>query len=154
MLREDITAPIISTFYEVFHDVGHGFVESVYERCMVVGLRRRGFLAERQKRLIVRYYGIVVGRFKADLIVENAVMVELKACRSFDPAHEAQLLNYLNACTIEVGLLLLFAPKPKVRRLILTNDRKPERRSGGWSVASYPETEHATARLEHRPSAR
>ena len=136
MLREDLTEPIIGAFYDVVNDVGFGFVESVYEACMMIALKRRGLVAERQKGLILRYYGEVVGRFKADLIVENAVMVELKACRAVDPAHEAQLLNYLNACSIEVGLLLLFAPKPKLRRLILTNDRKPDHgRSGVWSVS-------------------
>jgi GxxExxY protein len=137
MLREDLTEPIIGAFYDVVNDIGFGFVESVYEACMVVALNRRGLAVERQKRLIMRYHGVVVGRFKADLIVENAVMVELKACRAFDPAHEAQLLNYMNACTIEVGLLLLFAPKPKLRRLILTNDQKPRRRrSTVWSVST------------------
>ena len=124
MLREDLTEPIIGAFYDVFHHLGHGFLESVYENCMVISLEERGLTVERQVPMVVRYRGQRVGRFLADLVVEGAVMVELKSCRALDAIHEAQLLNYLRASTIEVGLLFGFAPKPRVRRLILTNDRK------------------------------
>ncbi len=91
---------------------------------MVVGLRERGLEVKRQVPVIIEYRNQRVGRFLADLVVEGAVMVELKSCRAIDAIHEAQLLNYLRASTIEVGLLFLFAPRPRVRRLILTNDRK------------------------------
>ncbi len=124
MLRDDLTEPIIGAFYDVVHEVGHGFLESVYENCMVIGLRERGLDVKRQVPVIIEYRNQRVGRFLADLVVEGAVMVELKSCRAIDAIHEAQLLNYLRASTIEVGLLFLFAPRPRVRRLILTNDRK------------------------------
>ena len=126
MLHEDITDPILGAFYEVHHVLGPGFLESVYERSMVIGLRKRGFHADRQAALTVHYDGELVGQFRADLLVENRVIVEVKANRALDSAHEAQLLNLLRASPIEVGLLLHFGHKPSFRRLILTNDRKPE----------------------------
>ena len=124
MLHDDLTKPIIDAFYDVDHALGHGFLESVYERSMVLALSARGLRAERQIPASVRYRGEVVGEFFCDLMVEERVVVELKACRALEPAHEAQLLNYLRASSMEVGLLLHFAPKPAFKRLILTNDRK------------------------------
>jgi GxxExxY protein len=125
MLRDDLTGPIIGAFYDVYHELGHGFRESVYERSIVIALNTRGLFVERQVPVTVHYAGQPVGTFVADLIVENAVVAELKACRALDAEHEAQVLNYLRATAFEVGLLLHFAYKPVVRRLILTNDRKP-----------------------------
>ena len=124
MLHDDLTKPIIDAFYDVNHALGHGFLESVYERSMVVALRARGLRADRQVPVCVCYREEVVGEFFCDLMVEGRVVVELKSCRALEPAHEAQLLNYLRASSMEVGMLLHFAPKPAFRRLILTNDRK------------------------------
>ena len=131
MLRDDLTDIIVGAFYDVYHELGHGFVESVYERSMVIALGRRGVLVQRQVPVVVHYQGEPVGTFCADLVVERAVIAELKACRALEPAHEAQVLNYLRATAIEVGLLLHFAPKPTVRRFILTNDRKSSFSLGG-----------------------
>ena len=125
MLHETITEPIISAFYDVYHELGHGFLESVYEGSVVVALRKRGLHVQRQHPVTVYYRGEPVGTFCADLVVEHRVICELKAGRALEPIHEAQLINYLRATTIEVGLLLHFGPKPEFRRLILTNDRKP-----------------------------
>lgn len=125
MLHEDLTEPIISSFYEVHHRLGHGFLESVYERAMVIALSKRGLEVKRQVPVVVNYESQVVGEFVTDLLVENRVIVELKACRALNPVHEAQLINYLRASPIELGLLLLFGPKAVFRRLLLTNDRKP-----------------------------
>ena len=127
MLRDDLTDPTIGAFYEVYHELGPGFLESVYEGATVISLRNRGLLVERQVPVVVRYKGEPVGRFYADLIVEKVVLVELKACRAVEPAHEAQVLNYLRATSLEVGLLLHFGPKPAVKRFVVTNDRKPWR---------------------------
>ena len=124
MLRDDLTEPVIGGFHHVYNELGPGFLESVYEGATVVALRRRGLRVERQVPLVVHYGGEPVGRFYADLVVEDAVLLELKACRALEPAHEAQVLNYLRATSIEVGLILHFGPAPAVRRLILTNDRK------------------------------
>jgi GxxExxY protein len=125
MLHEELTGAIIGVFYHVHHELGFGFLESVYERSMIVGLRKLGLKVERQVRAPVYYEGEVVGDFSADLLVEDRVTVELKACRALDSSHEAQLINHLRATSIEVGLLLHFGPKPVFRRRILTNDRKP-----------------------------
>jgi GxxExxY protein len=125
MLYGDVTEPILGAFYEVHHALGNGFLESVYERAMVVALEKRGLGVDRQSAVRVHFDGIVVGVFFADLVVDDRVIIELKACRELDRNHEAQLLNYLRATTLEVGLLLLFARKPSFRRLVLTNDLKP-----------------------------
>jgi GxxExxY protein len=124
MLHDHLTEQIIGAFYGVHRELGHGFVESVYERSMVIALRKRDLFVQRQVPVVVHYLGEPVGTFCADLVVERAVIAELKACRAIEPVHEAQLLNYLRASFIEVGLLLHFATKASVRRLILTNDRK------------------------------
>ena len=124
MLHSDITDPILGAFYHVHRELGHGFLESVYERSMITALEKRGVHVDGHASVKVHYAGQVVGDFYADLIVENRVVVELKACRALDENHEAQLLNYLRATTLEVGLLLHFGPTARFRRLILTNDRK------------------------------
>lgn len=147
MLHEDLTEPIIAAFYDVHHELGHGFLESVYERAMVIALSKRGLPVERQVPVTVHYSGHVVGDFCADLVVENRVMIELKACRALEPIHEAQLLNYLRATSIEVGLLLHFAHKPAFRRLILTNDRKPS-----FSIRGLPRPSVVSHRSAVAPS--
>ena len=125
MLHDVLTSAIIGAFFDVHHELGHGFLESVYERALVIALSRRGLQAEHQVAVQVHYDGQIVGDFYADLIVDRRVIVEIKACRVLHQIHEAQLLNYLRASSMEVGLLLHFAHKPVFRRLILTNDRKP-----------------------------
>ena len=125
ILHQEITASIIAAFYEVHHKLGHGFLEAVYERAMCIALTNRGLSVARQVRVAVHYDEHVVGEFLADLQVEDSVMVELKVSRALDPMHEAQLINYLRASSIEVGLLLNFSTKPVFRRLVLMNARKP-----------------------------
>lgn len=124
MLHDDVTKPILDAFCDVDHALGHGFLESVYQKAMVVALSARGLRAGKEVPVSVRYCGELVGEFYCDLLVEQRVVVELKACRALEAAHEAQLLNYLRASSIEVGLLLHFAPKPAFKRLLMTNDRK------------------------------
>jgi len=122
--HRELTEKIIGVFYEVYNELGHGFLESVYEEAMAVALPQAGLKVERQVPLRVTFRGVVVGDFRADLLVESAVLLELKASRDIDPAHEAQLLNYLRATEIEVGLLLNFGPKPQFKRLVFENSRK------------------------------
>jgi GxxExxY protein len=126
LLCEDITEPTIGAFYEVHHQLGHGFLESVYERAMVIAIRKRGLRVERQVPVAVYFDGQVVGEYRVDLIVEDRVMVELKAAKALDATHDAQLINCLRATSIEVGLLLHFGIKPAFHRRILSNDRKPD----------------------------
>ena len=138
MLHKELTASIIGAFYEVHHALGHGFLESVYERAMLIALSKRGHQAERQVPVAVHYGSHLVGEFLADLQVEKSVVIEMKACRVLDPAHEAQLVNYLRASRIEVGLLFNFSPKPAFRRVFMTNDRKPHGVISGLSLPSVP----------------
>ena len=134
----DLTEKIIGVFYEVYNELGHGFLESVYESAMALALSQAGLNVERQSPLQVRFRGAVVGDFRADMLVERAILLELKAGRDLDPSHEAQLLNYLRASEIEIGLLLNFGPKPQFKRLVFENSRKEIRASLRSSKTSLP----------------
>ena len=120
----DLTEKVIGTFYEVYNELGHGFLESVYENSLAIALRERGFEVHQQIAIPVWFRGKQVGDFDTDLLVERSVLLELKAVRAIDPAHYAQLLNYLKATEIEVRLLLNFGPKPEFKRMAFSNERK------------------------------
>ncbi len=124
LLYAEVTDRIIKAFYHVYNNLGFGFLEKVYENALVMTLRKWGFEVKQQLALQVRFEGEIVGEYFADVIVANSVMLELKAAESFNDAHEAQLLNYLKATEIEVGLLLNFGKKPQFKRKVYTNDRK------------------------------
>jgi len=122
MQHEELTEKIIGCAFRVYNTMGFGYLESVYEECMVVELRKLGLQVEQQKPIPVWYEGHEVGNFFADLLVEGAVIVELKSVRTLAKAHEAQLVNYLVATGKDVGLLLNFGEqkvevKRKVRNL-------------------------------------
>ena len=120
----ELTRKILGVFYEVYNELGHGFLESVYQEAMVIALRQAGLRVERQIPLKVMFRGEVVGEFRQDIVVERAVILELKAASAIDSVHEAQLLNYLRATALEVGLLLNFGPKPQFKRMAFANERK------------------------------
>jgi GxxExxY protein len=122
--HSELTRRIVGVFFQVYGELGFGFLESVYRTAMAIALREAGLRIESEVELYARFRGRSIGIFRADLVVEGAVLVELKAARSIEQAHIAQLLNYLRCTVIEVGLILNFGPAPKVRRLVLTNDRK------------------------------
>jgi GxxExxY protein len=122
--HEELTRRIIGIFYEVYNELGFGFLESVYREAMARALRAEGLNVEKEFVLKARFRGQVVGEFKVDLLVNGSVLVELKAARSLDPSHQAQTLNYLRAGVLEVALLLNFGPKAQVRRLAFANERK------------------------------
>ncbi|MCC7389285.1 MAG: GxxExxY protein [Phycisphaerales bacterium] len=122
--HKELTEKVIGAFYEVYNELGPGFLESVYERSMVIALRAAGLQVAQQVPVPVYFRGELVGEFSADLLVEQSVIVELKAARAVDPIFEAQTLNYLRATPIEVGLLLNFGPKPYFRRFAYDNARK------------------------------
>ena len=124
MLHHDLTEKIIGVFYDVYNELGHGFLESVYETAMVIALREKRILVETQVEIPVWFRGYRIGNFFADLLIEGVVIVELKAVRSIDSAHEAQLLHYLRATEIELGLLLNFGVRPEIKRKIYDNPRK------------------------------
>jgi GxxExxY protein len=119
-----LTDSIICCYYSVYNRLGYGFLEKVYENALAFEMNKRGIAVVAQHPIAVRYDDQVVGEYFCDLIVEGKVVVEVKATRQLLPEHEAQLLNYLKATDIEVGLLLNFGPKPEVRRKAFSNNRK------------------------------
>jgi GxxExxY protein len=124
LIHSDITGVIVPLFYDVYRNLGFGFLERVYENAMVLELTAAGLDVRQQAPTKVFYKNTVVGDFFADIIVENLVVLELKAVQHVSKAHEVQLVNYLKATQIEVGLPLNFGETPECRRRILTNDRK------------------------------
>jgi GxxExxY protein len=122
-----ITDQILRVFYDVYNELGYGFLESVYHRSLVIALQEVGLNVRSRLKIPVWFRGTRVGRFEADILVENCVLLELKAARTLDSAHRAQLLNYLRATEIEVGLLLNFGEKPEFKRIIFDNLNKKSR---------------------------
>ena len=119
MEHELLTEKIIGCAYRVYNQMGFGFLESVYEKCMMIELERNGLRAEAQTPIEAHYEGILVGDFIADIVVEDTVIVELKSAKRLSQAHEAQLVNYLVATGKPVGLLLNFAEeKVEVKRKV------------------------------------
>jgi len=119
----DITELIIKAYYKVYNTLGFGFLEKLYENAMFIELRNMGLFVEKQRRVKVFYEGNVVGDYCADLTVEEKVIVELKAAEALCEDHEFQLINYLKATEIEVGLLLNFGKKPEFKRKVFSNIR-------------------------------
>jgi GxxExxY protein len=118
--HEEITEKIIKGYFEVYNTLGYGFLERVYENALVRELSDAGLSVKRQHPIAVEYKGQLVGEYCADLLVESAVIVELKAAEALREEHEFQLLNYLKATGIEVGLLLNFGKKPQFKRKIFS----------------------------------
>jgi GxxExxY protein len=123
-MHEALTRAILKAFYEVYNELGQGFLESVYENALALVMGTAGLQVERQVAVPVWFRGWQVGDFRADLLVGGCVLVELKAGWALEPVHEAQLLNYLRATDVELGLLLLFGPQPMVKRPAFDNARK------------------------------
>ncbi|RYY39948.1 MAG: GxxExxY protein [Chitinophagaceae bacterium] len=120
----DLTRKIIRAFYTVYNKLGYGFLEKIYKRALVIELKKMGLHCEEEVAVKVYYDGILIGDFRADLVVEGTVIVELKTAEDFCEADEAQLVNYLRSTEIEVGLLLNFGPEPECRRRVFSNERK------------------------------
>jgi GxxExxY protein len=123
-IHQELTDAIICCFYTVYNTLGFGFLERVYENALLAEFRKRSIAAIAQSPISVYYEGILVGEFFADILVENKVIVEVKAVKNLIPEHEAQLLNYLKATEVEVGLLLNFGIQPQVKRRYFDNIRK------------------------------
>ncbi|URC11190.1 GxxExxY protein [Flavobacterium sp. B183] len=124
LLHQELTDVIIKTFYEVYNELGYGFLERVYQNSLYLELKNKGLKVEAQKKIIVYYKGIKVGEYYADLIVEDLIILELKAVDCIVEAFENQILNYLKGTDCEVGLLLNFGKKPEFKRKIFENERK------------------------------
>lgn len=128
LIYKDFSNRIIQCFYNVYNTLGFGFLEKVYENAMMVELRKNGLFAEKQKPIEVYYGDQMVGSYFADIIVESKIILELKAAECLIEEHELQLINYLKATELELGLLLNFGKKPEFKRKIFTNDRKKIKR--------------------------
>ena len=119
-----VTDKILRVFFDVYNELGHGFLESVYHRSLVLALESVGLSVRSRVDIPVWFRGHQVGQFQADILVENCVLLELKAVHGLDSSHQAQVLNYLRATDIEVGLLLNFGERPEFKRVIFDNLRK------------------------------
>lgn len=124
LLHRDLTDVILKTFYEVYNELGYGFLERVYQNALYIELKNKGLEVVSQKKIKVYYRGNIVGDYYADLIVEDRIILELKAVEYIVEQFENQLLNYLKGTDCEVGLLLNFGKKPEFRRKIFENKRK------------------------------
>ena len=134
--HSEVTERLIGIFFEVYNELGYGFLESVYKQAYIIVLASQGISCQQQCPINVSFRGTNVGEFRADLLVESAVIVEMKAVQKLDLSHEKQLLNYLRATDLEVGLLLNFGPSAQIRRLALDNSRKHGPISAGASATS------------------
>jgi len=124
LLHKELSNKIIKCFYTVYNTLGFGFLEKVYENALMIELKKNGLKAEKQKHIKVYYELQSVGEYFADIIVEDSIILELKAAESIVEEHELQLINYLKATEIEIGLLLNFGKNPEFKRKIFTNDIK------------------------------
>ncbi len=118
MKHAQLTDRIIGAFYDVYNTLGYGFLESVYENSMMIALRKSGLSCAGQVPVKVYFEGELVGDFRADIIVEEKVILELKAAKAINDVHVAQTLNYLKATDCDVGLVLNFGAKPEFKRLL------------------------------------
>ncbi len=123
----ELTEQLIGIFFSLYNELGHGFLESVYEQAFSVVLAENNIFFQRQMAIPVWFHGAQIGEFRADLLVDRKVLIELKTGRDIDPAWEKQLLNYLRATDVEVGLLFNFGPNAQFRRYAFENDRKNPR---------------------------
>lgn len=124
LLHGELTDKIIGVFYSVYNELGNGFLESVYKNAMLLALAEAGLNAEAERATPVMFRGQNVGNFFADILVEKRVILELKTANNINAAHESQLLNYLRATDIEVGLILNFGTKAQFKRLRMDNRLK------------------------------
>jgi GxxExxY protein len=128
-LHTEITEKILKAFYRVYNTLGFGFLEKVYSRALMIELRKEGLDVLKEHPIEVYYNDFKVGQYFADLIVENKVIVEIKAAEGLCPEHDAQLINYLKATEIEVGLLLNFGKTPEKRRKVMSALYKNHKKS-------------------------
>ena len=135
--HKNITEIIIKAYFEVYNELGFGFLESIYESALSIALSDKGLGVERQKDVSVYFRGQLIGVFRPDLIIEDKVIIEFKAVKHLLPEHEAQILNYLKSTDIEVGMLINFGQTTKFKRFVFENSRKAIREDQRQSAATY-----------------
>lgn len=126
-LHKELSQKVLRAFYNVYNRMGFGFAEKVYENSLLIELRSYGLKCEKQKPINVYYGSEKVGEYYADIVVDDSIILELKAASGIAEEHETQLFNYLRATDAEVGYLLNFGEKPQFKRILFTNDRKAHR---------------------------
>lgn len=136
LTQADKTEAIISAFYEVYNTLGYGFIENVYQNALFKELNRRGIPCVAHPKITVYYKGETVGFYEADIIAYGSVILELEAVSTLCESHELQLVNYLKATDIEIGLLLNFGPKPEVKRKVFSKYYREQLKKGIDSVSS------------------
>jgi GxxExxY protein len=119
MKHKELTAKIIECAYKVHNTLGFGFLEAVYQNALLIELKKAGLQAEKEKKIRIYYDNQLVGDYFADIVVEGKVILELKSIKELHPAHEAQLINYLKATGLEIGLLINFSERVEIKRKIL-----------------------------------
>jgi GxxExxY protein len=122
--HEQLTGNIINAFYKVYNTLGAGFLEKVYENALLLELRNRGIKCMPQQQVKVHYEGLQVGFYVADIIVEDILIIEIKAAESICEQHEYQLINYLRATDLQLGLLLNFGKSPQFKRKIVSSKQR------------------------------
>jgi GxxExxY protein len=127
LVHSEITRVAIGAFYEVYNELGYGFLEAVYRRALAVRLRELGLGVRQEVLFELAYHGVDIGQYRADLIVADAVIVEVKSVERLAPVHHAQLVNYLRAADVSIGLLLNFGPSPEVRRRRISEGIRSDR---------------------------
>jgi GxxExxY protein len=120
MKHKDLTGRLIQCVYKVHKALGFGFLENVYQNALLLELEKNGLRAVQETPIQVFYDGIIVGEYMADILVEDRIILELKSVKELHPAHEAQLVNYLKATGLEVGLLINFSDRVEIKRKVLT----------------------------------
>jgi GxxExxY protein len=138
LLHGDLTSIIIGAFYETFNEIGTGFNELICRRALATVLRMRGLSAVAEDEISVWFRGELLAQFKADIIVNDVILIEVKAVRDLEDWHTAQILNYLKASTIEVGLLVNFGRRAEYKRYVMMNHRKRGTPQTGTPSASPP----------------
>ncbi len=127
LLHKELSDQILAAFYEVYHELGHGFLERVYQNALYHELKIRGIEVEAQRQCTVYYKGKAVGDYFSDILVNDVIILELKACETIAEEHEIQLVNYLKATSVELGFVLNFGPEPEFCRRVFSNQNKKHR---------------------------
>jgi GxxExxY protein len=133
--HDDLTQRIIGIFYDVYNELGYGFLECVYREAMRLALTQAGLSVSVEVPVPVEFRGTVIGTFRADLIVNDLVLIELKSCEALIREHESQTLHYLRATQIEVALLMNFGTVPRFKRLVMDNESKRSKNKSVESVS-------------------
>ncbi|MBN8680016.1 MAG: GxxExxY protein [Chitinophagales bacterium] len=118
MKHAELTSRIIQVFYQVYNELGYGFLEKVYQNALFYALQQEGIKVEAHRKILVRFRGVIVGEYISDIVADSTVIIEVKAAESLTAAHEFQLINYLKCSEMEVGLLLNFGKSPEFKRKI------------------------------------